>query len=161
MKKINQKGFSIIEVLIVLAIAGLIMLVVFLAVPALQRNARNNGRSSDAQKFAAAVNQCISNNNGKNDNCRAIVTSGNGVVWDVDEASQLEIATYGTGTSAPTALAADSSTTPPRTATNNMVWRFGYRCNGATATSTGATTRQFVVVYNTEGTGNPPACISS
>ncbi|MDQ3065292.1 MAG: prepilin-type N-terminal cleavage/methylation domain-containing protein, partial [bacterium] len=36
--KNNNKGFTIIEVLIVLAIAGLIMLIVFLAVPALQRN---------------------------------------------------------------------------------------------------------------------------
>jgi prepilin-type N-terminal cleavage/methylation domain-containing protein len=33
----KEKGFTIIEVMIVLAIAGLIMLVVFLAVPALQR----------------------------------------------------------------------------------------------------------------------------
>jgi prepilin-type N-terminal cleavage/methylation domain-containing protein len=33
----NKEGFTIIEVLIVLAIAGLIMLVVLLAVPGLQR----------------------------------------------------------------------------------------------------------------------------
>jgi prepilin-type N-terminal cleavage/methylation domain-containing protein len=36
--KNNKKGFTIIEVLIVLAIAGVIMVIVFLAVPALQRN---------------------------------------------------------------------------------------------------------------------------
>ena len=35
--KKDNKGFTIIEVLIVLAIAGLIMLTVFLAVPSLQR----------------------------------------------------------------------------------------------------------------------------
>ena len=40
LKKSNQ-GFTIIEVMIVLAIAGLILLIVFLAVPALQRNGRN------------------------------------------------------------------------------------------------------------------------
>ncbi|HPW47952.1 MAG TPA: prepilin-type N-terminal cleavage/methylation domain-containing protein, partial [Candidatus Saccharibacteria bacterium] len=38
MYKKDQKGFTIIEVLIVLAIAALILLIVFLAVPALQRN---------------------------------------------------------------------------------------------------------------------------
>ena len=46
LKKRNQ-GFTIIEVMIVLAIAGLIMLIVFLAVPALQRNQRNTARKQD------------------------------------------------------------------------------------------------------------------
>jgi prepilin-type N-terminal cleavage/methylation domain-containing protein len=41
-KQKREAGFTIIEVLIVLAIAALILLIVFLAVPALQRNARNN-----------------------------------------------------------------------------------------------------------------------
>jgi len=45
----KSNGFTIIEVLIVLAIAGLIMVVVFLAVPALQRNNRNNTRKTDAR----------------------------------------------------------------------------------------------------------------
>jgi prepilin-type N-terminal cleavage/methylation domain-containing protein len=45
-KELTKKadGFTIIEVMIVLAIAGLIMLVVFLAVPSLQRNSRNEPR---------------------------------------------------------------------------------------------------------------------
>jgi prepilin-type N-terminal cleavage/methylation domain-containing protein len=58
------KGFTIIEVLIVLAIAGLILLVVFLAVPALQRNARNTQRSTDAGNILSAVTEFVSNNNG-------------------------------------------------------------------------------------------------
>ena len=37
LQKRKSEGFTIIEVLVVLAIAGLIMVVVFLAVPALQR----------------------------------------------------------------------------------------------------------------------------
>ena len=45
--KNRKDGFTIIEVLIVLAIAGLIMLIVFLAVPALQRNSRNTQRKND------------------------------------------------------------------------------------------------------------------
>jgi prepilin-type N-terminal cleavage/methylation domain-containing protein len=43
----RQQGFTIIEVLIVLAIAALILLVVFLAVPAMQRSARNEQRRRD------------------------------------------------------------------------------------------------------------------
>lgn len=63
-KKRNE-GFTIIEVLIVLAIAGLIMLIVFLAVPALQRNSRNTRRRDDVGKALAAVNDWVTNNGGK------------------------------------------------------------------------------------------------
>ena len=74
MKKINNtRGFTIIEVLIVLAIAGLIMLVVFLAVPALQRNARNTAIKTDASAVAGGIAEFQSNNEG------ALVTAVNGV----------------------------------------------------------------------------------
>src|SRR5687768_2405279 len=63
--KTNNKGFTIIEVLIVLAIAGLIMLVVFLAVPALQRNSRNTQRKSDVSAMLGAVSEHVSNNAGR------------------------------------------------------------------------------------------------
>lgn len=62
--KQRNRGFTIIEVLIVLAIAGLIMLIVFLAVPALQRNQRNTARKNDASRIATAVANYVSNNNG-------------------------------------------------------------------------------------------------
>ncbi len=58
----TNKGFTIIEVLIVLAIAGLIMLIVFLAVPALQRNSRNTSRRSDVSRILGAVQEVINNN---------------------------------------------------------------------------------------------------
>lgn len=67
--KKSEKGFTIIEVLIVLAIAGLIMLVVFLAVPALQRNQRNSSRSSDASLIGGAVSECLGNKNGQVSSC--------------------------------------------------------------------------------------------
>ena len=60
----GQKGFTIIEVLIVLAIAGLIMVVVFLAVPALQRSGRNNGLNTDANNLLSAVGTYVANNGG-------------------------------------------------------------------------------------------------
>lgn len=71
MQKLKQKteGFTIIEVLIVLAIAGLIMLIVFLAVPALQRNARNNARNNDASRIASAATECLANRNGSTAAC--------------------------------------------------------------------------------------------
>lgn len=60
----EQSGFTIIEVLIVLAIAGLIMVVVFLAVPNLQRSQRNNARKTDANNVMSAVSDYASNNGG-------------------------------------------------------------------------------------------------
>jgi len=60
----KQQGFTIIETMIVLAIAGLIMLIVFLAVPALERSARNTQRKNDAGNILTAVNNYVTNNNG-------------------------------------------------------------------------------------------------
>ena len=62
--KKTSAGFTIIEVLIVLAIAGLIILIVLLAIPALQRNNRNTARKSDVARIAGAVTNFVSNNNG-------------------------------------------------------------------------------------------------
>lgn len=63
--KKNNKGFTIIEVMIVLAIAGLILLIVFLAVPALQRSSHNTSRKSDAANISAAIATFETNNSGK------------------------------------------------------------------------------------------------
>lgn len=60
----NQKGFTIIEVLIVLAIAGLIMLIVFLAVPALQRNSRNTAAKNDVANVLGGISEYQGANNG-------------------------------------------------------------------------------------------------
>lgn len=64
-KNRKESGFTIIEVLIVLAIAGLIMLIVFLAVPALQRNSRNTQRKTDVSAVLTAINEYANNNQGK------------------------------------------------------------------------------------------------
>lgn len=61
MKK-TEKGFTIIEVALVLAIGALIFLVVFLAVPALQRNQRNDARKRDISNVVEAVSDYNSNN---------------------------------------------------------------------------------------------------
>ena len=63
MKK-NNNGFTIIEVVLVLAIAGLIFLAVFIALPALQRGQRDNQRRSDASRFASQLQSFATNNNG-------------------------------------------------------------------------------------------------
>ena len=61
----NKKGFTIIEVVLVLAIAGLIFLMVFIALPALQRSQRNTQREDDLARVITGVNNFQTNNNGK------------------------------------------------------------------------------------------------
>ena len=58
----SQKGFTIIEVALVLAVGALIFLVVFLAVPALQRNQRNDARKRDQSSVVEAITSYTSNN---------------------------------------------------------------------------------------------------
>lgn len=60
----NQKGFTIIEVVLVLAIAALIFLMVFVAYPALSRGQRDSQRKADLGRLTTAVNNYSSNNRG-------------------------------------------------------------------------------------------------
>lgn len=62
----NKEGFTIIEVVLVLAIAALIFLMVFIALPALQRNQRDTARKTILGKVTSAVTSYQSNNRGNN-----------------------------------------------------------------------------------------------
>lgn len=58
----TKHGFTILEVVLVLAIAGLIFAMVFIAFPALQRSQRNNQRKRDAALIASAMNTWYTHN---------------------------------------------------------------------------------------------------
>ena len=64
MRTQSKQGFTIIEVVLVLAIAGLIFLMVFIALPALQKSQRDTQRRSDVGRFRAQINQYQANNKG-------------------------------------------------------------------------------------------------
>ena len=61
----TKKGFTIIEVVLVLAIAGLIFLMVFLALPALQRAQRDTQRKQDVAMVVTALHNWKANNQGR------------------------------------------------------------------------------------------------
>lgn len=61
----QARGFTIIEVVLVLAIAALIFLMIFIALPALQRGQANTARKSDASTIASAINTYRTNTNGR------------------------------------------------------------------------------------------------
>jgi prepilin-type N-terminal cleavage/methylation domain-containing protein len=175
----KEQGFTIIEVMIVLAIAGVIMLIVFLAVPALQRNSRNTRRKNDAATAVGALQEALNNANGTlptqaNVTGAAITTTStvagipatiqNGAYGIIDTMDYTIVAN-GTNAALPGNIA-DNHTVIVR---NNL------KCNsnGATAyvptpaaqptlsvgsattsiaTTVGASVRTFVVIYAVEGT---------
>lgn len=65
MKELNlKKGFTIVEVSLVLAIAGLIFLMVFIALPAVQRTQRDAKRRDDVGKLLTELQKFQNNNRG-------------------------------------------------------------------------------------------------
>lgn len=142
------RGFTIIEVMIVLAIAGLIMLIVFLAVPSLQRSSRNTQRKNDVSAVAAAIANYIDNNGGSVPAsvggtsdllvCGASCASGN-----------TETAKLGYYTPANITLVANSAspTTPTK---DTVVIDVGYNCNSTNTGVGTASSRTAAILYAVE-----------
>lgn len=59
-KRQTQQGFTIIEVVLVLAIAALIFLMIFVALPALQAGQRDTARKNDASIVSSGVTKYVS-----------------------------------------------------------------------------------------------------
>ncbi|MCL4358174.1 type II secretion system GspH family protein [Patescibacteria group bacterium] len=167
----KHNGFTIIETMIVLAIAGLIMLIVFLAVPALQRSARNTSRKNDAGNISSAINTWISNNDGSlpgqtgsGNSCQADLTSAvkgihlgyyslTSVYCDTNNNTPSVCSTV--GTSGGCASSANELNT------EDVIFIEGDSCSGNTPQPSSA--RSFVVLYEVEASSNTAAeqCIGS
>lgn len=74
----RSRGFTIIEVIIVLVIGAIIMLAVFLVVPQLQQTSRNNIRRDAARSVWSATNQILIQG-GQLLNCPTSSIPGNGL----------------------------------------------------------------------------------
>lgn len=136
----DKKGFTIIEVLIVLAIAGLILLIVFLAVPALQRNSRNTQRESDVAKIAASVSECLANRNGQPGSCQSLANlQSNG---GLETAKLTQIQTINVGAAAPTQ--------PDGFTTANVGFNAKCSDDGSGTGGAGASTRTAAILYRAE-----------
>lgn len=157
-KQKRQEGFTIIEVLIVLAIAAVILLIVFLAVPALQRNSRNNGIRNDAANLLAGVNDFVTNNNGTlptaaSNTAPVISITGaagsNPTEAKVRGGTVVSLTTGGCGAAAP--------------AVGNVAVYTGCKCTQA-ATGTQVAARAIAALFTTEttsGGGTAAQCIES
>lgn len=61
----KKSGFTLIEIVIVLAIAALIMVIVFVAVQGAQRSRRDTDRRAAASRVLTSLVSCASDNSGK------------------------------------------------------------------------------------------------
>lgn len=171
MSQQKTKGFTIIEVVLVLAIAGLIFLVVFLALPALQRSQRDTQRRADIGRFTAAMTQFQANNNGAIPTEGAGATAGAACPTVAGAAGALTVrsfitryvatdpwrspsnnAQYACFIDNPTAGAGGTNAENiPATAVNQVYYKAASRCNGEEIQ---ATTARFASVrIKLEGAG--------
>ncbi len=156
LQKRNSEGFTIIEVMIVLAIAALILLIVLLAVPALQRNSRNTALKNDAASIIGAVSTYESDNDG----ARVLAISATGLVTGTGPAGSSTQARL-QGSTTVTTLAA----VPPGVVAHGTIAVWVQHQCGNPVTATGNTSQRAVAVYysvetsSAETAGNNNKCI--
>jgi prepilin-type N-terminal cleavage/methylation domain-containing protein len=153
--KKRTEGFTIIEVLIVLAIAGLILLIVFLAVPALQRNSRNTQIKNDAAAVAGAISEFESNNSGA---VPTLVSQVSGV-WTVSGGTGTTSATFKVNGSTTISSSTTGATGPSATTYGTIQVDFGYACNGNTLGT--SNNRASAILYSIESGGGAQQCVQS
>lgn len=170
----TRSGFTIIEVVLVLAIAGLIFMMVFIALPQLQRAQRDTQRREDVAKLRSAIEMYKGNNNGRlptgtctvaddddpqldglrtsqksNQACRLIFDYMHGV----DDTRNTFVDPLGnTYDIKIQKLDSDGAFTPPSTLDTTMYIYTSAYCDGETAKKSN-NLRDYAIVYRMEGSG--------
>jgi prepilin-type N-terminal cleavage/methylation domain-containing protein len=145
----KEKGFTIIEVVLVLAIAALIMLMVFLALPALQRGQRDNARKNDVSIVGSAATTYKSNNNGKLPVTATEVTAFKNYIGDLAQYDKNSEVTVSSGAAG--ALASPAGN-------NQMAVKTAAQCGTGGAVIAG-TQRQAAIQFMLETNGTyQPQC---
>ena len=154
----TQKGFTIIEVVLVLAIAGLIFLMVFIALPALQSGQRDNARKNDVSIVASAINDYTSGNRGTAPTTGTIANYITGVSDNTDP-SLITIQARGSTSNSPVAVSVkDAEVKVVSGATcDSPAGKKGADGNASHPTGPG-TKRQYAVITLLEAGGGTSFC---
>jgi len=155
----NNKGFTIIEVVLVLAIAGLIFLMVFIALPALQAGQRDTARKSDVSNVAAAVNSYASANRGNFPDTTQLGTQ-------LESAVSGSAFTYGALSNNITNVTVDTTKPAAFTVGDGVITVFkGMKCgtnsSGGKGTLTAGTARGYATVTQLEGGNKTGYCLNT
>ena len=153
MLKTTKKGFTIIEVVIVLVIGAVIMLGVFLVVPGLQRSAQNQRRQDIARQILAVTEQFKANNQGAFPTAEAQI------------AGQIDVRTLNDPNGTLTSINVTAGAPNPVTLVNAAV-RNNTQCNGQIfgTASPGKTAVVIALATPTTGAAGTPIttyCISN
>lgn len=156
-KNTNAKGFTIIEVVLVLAIAGLIFLVVFLALPALQRGQRDTQRKNDLGKFMSQVTAYQSNNQGLLPGQTSASPSSSSAAWNTFITNYLTVggtpfADPSAGSTYSVTYAASAPASTPAPTAGGILIYLESKCGGANGVQANTGTRNFAAVtYQEQG----------
>ena len=164
-KSNSRPAFTIIEVVLVLAIAGLIFLMVFIALPALQRNQRDTQRKNNISLLKDAIERYKANNRGKlpwlygvagNQNTNNF--GSNYLKWDTEFKDpsgveyQLSVNNASVGTSVERWVHPGYAWYADGYRINSIFLWVGYKCNGITSTPAGQ--NNYTILYALEGGGS-------
>lgn len=141
----NNRGFTIIEVVLVLAIAGLIFLMVFIALPALQRSQRDTQRRDDVARFMSQVNSFATNNRGN------VPTNIDSFLDDYMKRANGEFRDPQTGDNYMVLVGADKDS---QATTKTMVYATRAKCDGENIVANTASARSVAVKVRLEGSGS-------
>jgi prepilin-type N-terminal cleavage/methylation domain-containing protein len=131
----SEKGFTLIEIVIVLAIAALIVLIVLMAIGGAQRTRRDTVRTSNAGTLAASLEAYASNNNGNYPGSGAFLT------------------TYSPSLKDPGTGLGPSYVNGTATATDPFIFSVAVVCSGSGMTSSGAGARNYAISWWSENAG--------
>lgn len=162
------KGFTIIEVVLVLAIAGLILLMALVAWPALQSGQRDSARKTDVGSVASAVSAYSSSNKGKFPTTEALTGDPDGEPID-DGAFGGFVKTVSTNTTKITVndtfdnsvTVAEGEIVVTKSSVCDGTGSAGDASEGATQTLKKGTARQFTVTTYLEAGGGTSFCQDS
>lgn len=168
-QKQTEQGFTIVELMIVLAVGGLILMFIFLAVPTLTRNSRNGQRKDGVVTVLRAISTYELNNSagmppacgGGGASCfgsGALLQGEKLIYYDGNSGSDVAVCvgSYGSG-----ALLYTGSGCAPGVAVTNtsVVSVYNYqRCdrdNPGASLSGGAGYSDIVALFATEGSSGP------
>ena len=153
----KAKGFTIIEVVLVLAIAGLIFLMVFIALPALQRSQRDSARKNEVSAVGSAIGSYMSNNRNAQPSATKIMEYITGTTGSTTLESGTKVivaaTSYAQGGSATrnlTAALGQSGTTATTLYDDEIKVWFGFKCGASNNEVVKGTTKQAAITVAVE-----------
>lgn len=144
---VGSSAFTIVELLVVIAVIGILATVSILAYSSVQSSSRDSKRSADVSVITEALEKYY-DQNGEYPSCSAMVQPSNTVTTNTLKGTDPQVL------STPTSTAGTNSIICSSLASGSGPDSFGYVGDGSSTCSSGAACLQYTLQYREEGTGN-------